>query len=290
MISIDLVKPLHTSSGILDLEVSLQLEAHQRLAIYGESGVGKTSILRMVAGLLKPARGKIVVNNSVWFDSAKGVDIKPQNRNVGFVFQDYALFPTMSVRRNLLFAAGKQSTPAIIDELIDVMKLTELQNKYPETLSGGQKQRVALARALVQKPEILLLDEPFSAIDRNQREIIQSFLRERFKETTLILVTHDVGEIHKLADRVCVIKDGKVTMAGTPPEVFSRQLSAKFSFTGTVLEIAQEDVLYVVTVLIGAQSVRVVAHDNEVADLHVGDEVIVASKAFNPVIQKVLKH
>ena len=292
MIHLTLHKTLSTSDGTMQLDIDLALESGQLVTLYGESGAGKTSTFRMIAGLLEADGGRIVVNEKIWLDTDQKIDLKPQKRKVGFVFQDYALFPNMTVRQNLEYALEKNQDKSIIDELIEMVELGELQNRNPLTLSGGQKQRVALARALVQKPEILLLDEPLSALDNKMRLKLQDYVlkvHRQFNLTTL-LISHDIGEILKLSDKVYVIKNGKITHGGSPSEIFSyNQIISKFRFTGEVVEIKKEEVIYIVTVLIETNIVKIIAQESEIVDLKIGDKVIVASKAFNPVIQKVWK-
>ncbi len=292
MIHLTLHKSLSTSDGTMQLDIDLVLEPGQLVTLYGESGAGKTSTFRMLAGLLSTDSGRIVVNEKIWLDTEQKIDLKPQKRKVGFVFQDYALFPNMNVRQNLEYALEKKQDKSIIDELIDMVELGELQNRNPETLSGGQKQRVALARALVQRPEILLLDEPLSALDNKMRLKLQDYVlkvHRQFNLTTL-LISHDIGEILKLSDKVYVIKNGKISLGGSPSEIFSsNQIISKFRFTGEVIEIKKEEVVYIVTVLIETNIVKIIAQESEIVDLQIGDKVIVASKAFNPVIQKVWK-
>ncbi len=291
MIVLSLYKMLHTAQGTIPLDIQLMTEPRQFITLYGESGAGKTSTLRMISGLLAPDKGKVVVNNKEWLDTNSKTNLKPQQRNVGFVFQEYALFPNMTVRKNLEYALEKNQDKNIIEELIDLVELGELQHLKPNTLSGGQQQRVALARALVRKPEILLLDEPLSALDSKMRVKLQDYILKVHKEykLTTVLVSHDIGEIIKLSDQVYVLEKGKIIQSGTPTEIFTtHQMSAKFRFTGEVIEIQQEEVVYIVTVLIGTNVVKVIAQESEVTDLEIGDKVIVASKAFNPVLQKII--
>ncbi len=292
MIHLTLHKTLSTSDGTMQLDIDLALEQGELVTLYGESGAGKTSTFRMLAGLLTADSGRIVVNEKIWLDTSQKIDLKPQKRKVGFVFQDYALFPNMTVRQNLEYALEKNQDKAIIDELIDMVELGELQNRNPKTLSGGQQQRVALARALVQRPEILLLDEPLSALDNKMRLKLQDYVlkvHRQFNLTTL-LISHDIGEILKLSDKVYVIKNGKITRGGSPSEIFAyNQIISKFRFTGEVIEIKKEEVVYIVTVLIETNIVKIIAQESEIEDLQIGDKVIVASKAFNPFIQKVWK-
>jgi len=198
----------------------------------------------------------------------------------------------MTVRENLEYALEKNQDKAIIDELIDMVELGELQSRNPKTLSGGQKQRVALARALVQKPEMLLLDEPLSALDNKMRLKLQDYVlkvHRQFKLTTL-LISHDIGEILKLSDKVYVIKNGKIVRGGSPSEIFAYDQSiSKFSFTGEIIEIAKEQNNFKVAVLIETNIVEIKVQESEIKGLQVGDKVIVSSKEFDPVIQKIWK-
>lgn len=194
------------------LEVDLQLFNKELLALTGPSGSGKTTILRILAGLEKRAKGRLMVQGELWQDSAQGIFLAPQQRSIGVVFQDYALFPNMSVVQNLQFALPKTENQTLIEELLEVMDLQELKPAYPRELSGGQQQRVALARALVRRPKLLLLDEPLSALDTQMREHLQTFIRllhERYALTTL-LISHHPEEIQRLADRVLVLEKGKI--------------------------------------------------------------------------------
>lgn len=283
-------KALNGPEGEFILNVNTEIEQGRIVTIYGESGAGKTSILRILAGLLKPKDGFIEVNNEVWFDAGKGINLKPQQRKVGFVFQDYALFPNMNVLENLEFALERGQSSTIVAELIEIMELGDLQHRKPETLSGGQKQRVALARALVRKPNLLLLDEPLSALDKVMRMKLQDYIlkaQRNYKLTTL-LVSHEVGEIVKMADEVLHLKSGSITQRDAPINFFTKkEVSGKFKFTGEVIAIERQDVVFVITVLIGNTIVKVVADEREAIQLKVGDNVLVASKAFNPLIQKI---
>jgi molybdate transport system ATP-binding protein len=290
MIKLTLRKKLTASTGEMLLDVDATIETGSLVTLYGPSGAGKTSILRMIAGLLRPDGGSVEVNGETWFDSVKKTDRKPQQRSIGLVFQDYALFPNMTVKENLEYALGKNQEPAIIAELIDTIELGDLQHRRPGTLSGGQKQRVALARALVRRPEILLLDEPLSALDVSMRIKLQDYLLKVHRQfnLTTILVSHDVSEVLKMSDQIILLENGRITRKGTPLEVFSdRQASNKFQLTGEVLNIEREDVIYVVSVLIGNSLLKVVAAEEEVRKLAVGDRVLVMSAVFSPVLQKI---
>ena len=290
MIRLNLKKILKSTGGKMVLDLELNIAKGQFVTLFGESGAGKTSTLRMLSGLLKPDIGTITVDGITWFNSNKNINLVPQQRKVGYVFQDYALFPNMTVRQNLEYALQRNQDKSIIEELLDFAQLSELQQRKPETLSGGQKQRVALARSLVQRPEILILDEPLSALDLKMRIKLQEYIlqiHKQFKLTT-ILVSHDIGEIVKLSDCVFELQNGKVIKKGAAADFFGlNKTSAKFRFSGEVLKIEREDVIYVISVLIGNDIIKVVSDRTEANGLKVGDQVLVASKAFNPIIRKL---
>ena len=290
MIHLLLHKTLSTSDGKMQLDIDLVLQQGELVTLYGESGAGKTSTFRMIAGLFSPDNGRIVVNEKIWLDTKQKIDLKPQKRKVGFVFQDYALFPNMTVRQNLEYALEKNQDKAIIDELIEMVELGELQNRNPKKLSGGQQQRVALARALVQRPEILLLDEPLSALDNKMRLKLQDYVlkvHRQFNLTTL-LISHDIGEILKLSDKVYVIKNGKIVRGGSSSEIFAYDQSiSKFSFTGEIIDIENENLQ--VAVLIETNIVKIKLKESEIKNLRAGDKVIISSKTFDPIIQKIWK-
>ena len=290
MIHIKLQRTLKSSEGEMLLDVFAQIPQGTFMGLYGNSGAGKTSILRMLAGLMQSEKGLLEVNGEIWLDTSNKINLPPQKRSIGYVFQDYALFPNMTVKENLTYALSKGQPKDIISELIDITELGELQNRKPTTLSGGQQQRVALARALVRKPEILLLDEPLSALDISMRSKLQDYILKVHRQynLTTILVSHDVSEVFKLCDQVIILEKGKIAQEGTPLDIFSnRKISGKFQFTGEIVHIQQEEVIYVVSVLIGNHLVKVVADASEVAEFSIGDKVLVASKAFNPLIQKI---
>lgn len=290
MIELKLHKALQSNLGTMDLAIDLRLASGTFTAIQGKSGAGKTSLLRLIAGLMQPDSGKIEVDGQFWFNSDQKVDLSIQQRKVGYVFQDYALFPHMSVDENLRFALSKNDSAGIVDDLIEIMELGELRNHKPEILSGGQKQRVALARALVQKPSLLLLDEPLSALDNEIRAKLQQHLlalHKEFKLTTL-MVTHDNGETLKLADSLVVLDQGRVIEEGKPSALLtSSNISGKFQFTGEVIDIQPQGVISILTVLVGKELIKVVSERNEAENISIGDKVLVASKAFNPIIKKL---
>lgn len=212
MINCEISKTLQGAGGIIHLHTDFNFPEHTFTVLYGESGAGKTSILRMLAGLMTPEAGRIQHGDQVWFDSKKKVNLTPQARRAGFVFQDQALFPNMTVRQNLEFAQRDSSRNHLITEIIQWFEIGDLQQLRPATLSGGQKQKVALARSIVNQPDILLLDEPLSALDSRSKKMLQDYIQkihQEFKLTT-IMVSHDLSEISKIADRILRLNNGKV--------------------------------------------------------------------------------
>lgn len=290
MIKVRIQKKLNTQHGGMLLDVDFQIQNNEFVTLYGPSGVGKTSILRMIAGLTKPDLGYIEVDGDVWFDSKERIDKPVQERSISLVFQEYNLFPNMTVLENLQYARGDKKDDALIDELLNMVELKQLSHCKPHTLSGGQKQRIALIRALLRKPKIFLLDEPLSALDATLRLKLQediSAMYQRFKIPT-IFVTHDLSEVFKLAHQILIMEEGKIVRWGKPMEIFKGDaISGKFKFSGTILDLTQEDFLFIVTVQIGNNITKVVATKDEAKDWRVGDRVLVAAKAFNPIIMKI---
>jgi molybdate transport system ATP-binding protein len=213
---------LQTANGPVAMEIDLSAATGEVLAVTGDSGSGKTTLLRQIAGLTTPERGRIVFGSNIWLDTSTRISLAPQKRNIGFVFQDYALFPHYTVLENLRFPLNKNDDMNRVDELLEVIELTSLAHRKPHQLSGGQQQRVALARALVKKPDLLLLDEPLAALDPSMRARLQDYLSKLHEQYgfTMLIVTHDVGEIFSLAHQVAVLDHGKIAKKGTPSEVF----------------------------------------------------------------------
>jgi molybdate transport system ATP-binding protein len=203
-------------------DVQLTLDVAGTIALVGPSGAGKSSILRAIAGLARPVEGRIVLGDDVWFDSQAAVWRSPETRSVGFLFQEYALFPHMTVRQNIAYG-GRNDIP----ELLERFGIAALANAHPAALSGGERQRVALARALAREPKVLLLDEPLSALDPHTRDTIRVELRATLRELGLptIIVTHDFVDAAALADRVGVLVDGALVQVGTAEELISAPVS-----------------------------------------------------------------
>ncbi|HBK1910379.1 TPA: sulfate/molybdate ABC transporter ATP-binding protein, partial [Campylobacter jejuni] len=271
------------------------IESGKITALFGESGAGKTTLLKIIAGLIKPKLGCIEVDNELWFDSSKNFSLALQKRKIGFVFQDYALFPNMNVKENIAYAA---SSKAKVSELLALMDLENLAKIYPKHLSGGQAQRVALARALAREPKILLLDEPLSALDFKMRANLQDELAkilEYFKISTL-LVSHDLAEIYKLSHRILELKNGKIIKDFPKNEFFTHSsISAKLRLSATLLEIKKSDILVVLTLLLNQDIIKITLSEEEFLkayqDIKIGDTLILSVKAFNPIIVgKNLRH
>jgi molybdate transport system ATP-binding protein len=213
--------------GPIPLDAEFDCASGEVLALVGPSGSGKSTLLRTIAGLYRPEHGHVLVNNEIWFDSQKKINLAPQQRSSGFVFQHYALFPHMSALANIEAAMGHRA-PAErsrrAHELLALVNLGGLGQRRPAELSGGQQQRVAVARALARDPAALLLDEPFSAVDRATRQKLYVELAELRRQLLMpmILVTHDLNEAAMLADRMCILRRGKTLQIGSPVEVMTR--------------------------------------------------------------------
>lgn len=211
-------------------------------ALFGRSGSGKTTILKAVAGLLRPTEGRIALAGRPLFDATAAIDLPPERRGIGFVFQDARLFPHMSVRANLDYGRGRNGAGAPdFDAVVDMLGVAGLLDRRPATLSGGERQRVAIGRALLSGPDLLVMDEPLSSVDRARREDILPFLDRLRREARLpiLLVTHEPDEILRLADAVVVVDGGRTTASGTVGEMFARpELEAIFGRAerGSVLD------------------------------------------------------
>ena len=283
MIEIAISKELLGSLGKMDLHVNLCIEKNSFVALSGQSGSGKTTLLRILAGL-ESAQGTIRVDNELWLKGKEA--LAPQKRGIGFVFQDYALFANMSVLENLLFVCNDK---ALAWHLLEMTELSELAKRKPQMLSGGQKQRVSLCRAMMNRPKLLLMDEPLSALDPMMRTKLQHEILALHKEfgTTTIMVSHDPSEMYRLSSRVVILSQGKIIQDGDAKSVLLKtQGSQKFSFEGELLDIIKVDVIYIAIVSIGQQIVEVVLDASEALDLQVGDSVSIGTKAFAPILQK----
>ncbi len=225
-IKVSLSFDLKKSIAGFDIDVSLSL-GEELMVLFGPSGAGKSLLLKLIAGIIKPDKGEVSIRGEKVFDSGRRVDVPMRGRRVGFVFQDYALFPHMTVGGNIAYGIPEKRKTLACEKvrgLIDLMRLTGLEGRYPHELSGGQRQRAALARTLAAEPGILLLDEPFSALDYQVREKLRADLlriHEVYPVTTM-LVTHDLEEAFMLGARIAVINHGRVEQVGPREEVFYR--------------------------------------------------------------------
>jgi len=217
-------------------QVNLEIKRGSLVSLLGPSGSGKSTLLRVIAGLEAPDTGKI------WITGNDATRKSVQDRNIGFVFQHYALFKHLTIRENIAFGlnirkAQKTRTKARVDELLELVQLSGLGNRYPSQLSGGQRQRVALARALAVEPQVLLLDEPFGALDAKVRKDLRTWLRRLHDEVgvTAVLVTHDQEEAMEVSDEIVVMNKGRVEQVGSPAEIYDQPASAfVMSFIGPV--------------------------------------------------------
>jgi molybdate transport system ATP-binding protein len=292
MIKVHIEKTLKASENPLKIDVKIHVSKGMFASLYGASGAGKTSTLRMISGLLEPDHGLITNDEDLWFDSNKNVTKDPKYRNIGYVFQDSALFPNMTVFENLEYALTNKRDTKHLYQLIALMKLDELCNQKPATLSGGQKQRVALARALAQKPALLLLDEPLASLDNESRAELQDCLLQVHKtfHLTTLLVSHDITEILKLSDQVFVMDHGKITQQGSPKTIFiQNSLNENIEIIGEISKIERQGILFCITVSIQNTSVKIMAKKFEIENLKVGDEILVGAKNFNPFFLKPSK-
>jgi molybdate transport system ATP-binding protein len=216
MIKIDIHKKLHGAYGDMDLDVNLEIQKGEFIALMGESGSGKTTLLRVLAGL-ENAEGDIAVEDVLWLGNRKM--LPPQQREIGFIFQDYALFENMNVEENLLFVNDDK---ALAQRLLQMTELRRLSHRNVKGLSGGQKQRVSLCRAMMKQPKLLLMDEPLSALDPAMRSKLQDEILKLHKTfgTTTIMVSHDADASYYLSDRILVLDHGKIIADGRPQEIF----------------------------------------------------------------------
>jgi ABC-type sulfate/molybdate transport systems ATPase subunit len=224
----DFELPLRTFALELELGVS------RTVALVGPSGAGKSSALRVVAGLVEPARGRVSLDGERWLDTERGISLPPERRRVGLVFQDYALFPHLTVHANVAFGA----TGRDVEALLERFRIAPLAAAHPDELSGGERQRVALARALARDPGVLLLDEPLAALDAHTKAEVRHELAELLRELALptLLVTHDYEDAAALADEVGVLVEGRLRQLGPPAELVARPRDAFVaSFTGANL-------------------------------------------------------
>ena len=284
----------HFPAGpIIKAELRRPTDARSPTVLFGPSGSGKSTTLRCLAGLEKPDRGIIRFGDEIWFDSARGIFLPPQRRRIGYLFQDYALFPHLRVAQNIAYGLGKIAVAERrqrIEEITALLELSGLEDRYPTQLSGGQQQRVALARALVCQPRLLLLDEPLSALDIPTREYLRRKLRHWLVQLGIatILVTHDRVEAIALGDHIVIFEGGRVRQSGSVQQVFSAPVDLRVARIVGVDTIEPGKVLQVAdgsaTIQVGQKKLIALApsHRNSRPD----DEVYVCIHAEDVMLEK----
>lgn len=282
MIQFTLQKKLNDANGALHLNIECSIQNGEVISLYGASGAGKTSVLRMLAGFMKPDDGIVVMNGETWFDQKRNIHVKPQHRKVGFVFQDDALFSNMNVRENIAYALSKNDSKNIVDEVMHLTGLTPFASRKTQTLSGGQRQRVALARAIARKPSLLLLDEPLSAIDASMRQQLQTTLAEVHKQfnLTTILVSHDADEILKLSDKIIFLNKG-IAEEYAEPYQFFLEANHSTGVTATVLSTHQNSLV----MLMNNRILQIT--QQHFVQLKQGDKIELIFKDAVPLIRKL---
>lgn len=267
MITVDVQKKLRFSEGIKLLDISFEIDNNGFLGITGDSGIGKTTMLRMISGLTEPDRGIIRINNETWYDSDKNINLHANKRSIGYIPQEYNLFPNMTVRENVSYATADKKA---VDELLDIVEMTGFEKCYPENLSGGQKQRVALARAIARKPEILLMDEPFSAADCKMKGKLCGAITKIYNEfnVAIFLVSHNKKTVNGLVNDIMVIKNGVEKNYGRMDNDTSRDTgSGIISLEGEVLFVRKMGNRYVATIEVANNLIRTYLSEEDVHGL-----------------------
>lgn len=280
MIRLACTKLLRGAGADFMLNACFEIKRGDFVALYGKSGAGKTTILRMLAGLESPDSGSIEVGELCYFNSAKRINLAIQKRDIGFVFQDYALFENLNVLSNLLYA---KNDPAFAQHLLEILGLDGLSKAMPSTLSGGQKQRVALARALMRKPEILLLDEPLSALDNSTKEHLQNYLLKLHQKLgfTCLLISHDVAEIYKFCSRVLLLENGQIKNLSPKEAFFSTNSSKGLSLYAKVLDLVDDGVTTTAFLLMGQQTFKLLLSKSETKNLKKNQSVSLNTEGFS---------
>ena len=284
MLSVDITKRLSNFT----LQIRFDVEQNI-LVLFGHSGCGKTTILRCIAGLLRPEAGRVSCDGNILFDAAAKICVPPRDRHVGYMFQDYALFPHMNVQKNIWYGAKQRNshTNYTYEKLLNLLRIEPLTKRYPEHLSGGERQRVALARALMAEPKILLLDEPLSALDTVVRQELQSELKEmqRLWGIPFVLVTHDPREAKVMGDQFLFIEQGRQTEA---PSFWNNKVSGRNKIPAIVQNIVRGDIMSKVVMKDDEREFVAVITTDAVDDLVLqpGDQVTALVKATEMLVQK----
>ncbi len=267
MMVVDVTYSLGTKNRKQEFHFLCDIPVGQFVTIFGKSGVGKTTFLRILAGLEKPSSGSIHFQSDLWFHAEKGIDLKAHKRNIKMVFQQNTLFPNMTVRQNLEFAKSDRTDFNYKNEIVSGLDIEAFMDFYPHQLSGGQAQRVAIGQMLIGKPNCVLLDEPLTSLDQSIRIQIQEFLKatQRKYKMTVILVSHDVEETIKLSDQVLILENGAFKAQGSPFEIFGNVGGSKSSVVGKVVRVTENSSKFItVFLLVGHQ---IIEQEHPISDL-----------------------
>ncbi len=270
---------LHTAQGPQRLDIDFNWQQGRLVAIYGPSGAGKTTLLRILAGLTPADSGFIEVEGETWLDSSRRIHLPTRHRSIGFVFQDFALFPHLSVRQQLEFALPNRRDSSIVSELLSLMELEELQHRRPALLSSGQQQRVALARAIARRPRLLLLDEPLSALDDDMRGKLQEYIlmAHRHYRLTTLLVSHHLPEVFRLADEAILLENGRIGGQGSPASLFANQQSPGGATSmGEIIDIQPVNDLLAISIRQATGISRIIVTPAEAAAWQIGQSVTIS--------------
>ena len=267
--SIDLFHSFSTFQGIQKIEANLQIPLGEYVSISGISGSGKTTFLRLVSGLVQPQNGTICWGDQVWHDTKNKQCIPPQERNIGMVFQDYALFPNMNTLDNIIFACKEKVEKKYLQSIIDTLGLDNYLTRYPHQLSGGQQQRVAIARALISKPALLLLDEPFSALDESLKKTVQSFIYEIHLQNsmTTLVVSHQISEIKPYVNRFLQFENEKLLYY---PYIEKKNLLVQGILVSKEMSASE---MSQVTLLYDGKTYQSPFPSSELEKIHIGDKI-----------------
>jgi molybdate transport system ATP-binding protein len=272
------VEKVFPGGGTITAALSFPADRHHVTVLFGPSGAGKTTILRSLAGLERPNTGRISFGAEAWFDAQAGVMIPPQKRSIGYVFQDYALFPHLTVNQNVAYGlkeVARELRASKLEKILQLVQLDGLGNRKPRELSGGQQQRVALARALVREPRLLLLDEPMSALDLPTRKHVRGEFAKLLHDLAIptVLVTHDWTEALSLGDQLVVMVAGKVRQIGHPQKVFSAPEDIEVAHSLGVETIVPGKVIAsgddLATVRVGEVTLSALANEFMLSDVYV---------------------
>ena len=262
MLVIDIKKQL----GDLNLDVQLSLPSSGISAVFGRSGAGKSSLANIISGLSSPDSGRISLNNSVLFDSDTRISVPPEQRHIGYVFQDARLFPHYKVEGNLLYGCNGKRTH-LFNDVVKLLDIESLLQRFPHSLSGGEKQRIAIGRAILSEPALLIMDEPLASLDLPRKHEVMPYLERLAKEieTPIIYVSHSLDEILRLADHMVLLNQGKVSLSGDITQVWSSPLMRPWLnasehsvlLEGTITELHPEHPMTLVTLNISQQGIWV---------------------------------